>query len=135
MSRQPSFALRQMAVHVAALRSSQGASERTWSRLSRRSLAIRNRLSAHKKRQLLNVQSNWQLLYSARAVDADAAQHPKKKCRPDWMAPELRGRDGPPSLAEPRETDQAVESSSSTGSDSSSSSSESECPQVSDDEE
>ena len=122
---QPSFPLKCMARHLAALRGSQGATERTWARLSLQTTAIRNSLLPGTKGQLLNIASNWKILYPN--LPCVQLQRPRKNRDFEYVVPDVQGRAGPAPMPEARDglRDEECPSSSSS---SSSSSSRSEAP-------
>ena len=124
---QPSFPLKCMARHLAALRGSQGATERTWARLSLQTTAVRNLLLPGTKGQLLNIASNWKILYPN--LPCVQLERPRKNRDFEYVVPDVQGRNGPAPMPEAREglRDEECPSSSSS---SSSSSSCSEAPDV-----
>ncbi|CAE7387760.1 GIP [Symbiodinium sp. CCMP2592] len=125
---QPSWFLRELGLHFAALAGSQGMSERTWATLSRQAQPIRARLIYPAKKRLLNIAANWKLLYP------DLAPMPpeRKRRRHDFEIPTLASRRAGPSEPAAEGPQRCDESSSSTSSSSSSSSSSSNVREIPD---
>ena len=123
---QPAYSLKLMARHLAALRGSQGATERTWARLSLQTTAIRISLLPGTKAQLLNIASNWKILYPSMS---QVQLEKRSKNRDFVIVPPVQGRAGPAAVPEAREIP-PDECPSSSDSSSSSSTSCSEAQEV-----
>ena len=60
---QPSHLLAELGLHLGTCAGSQGMSERSWARLSRQCVPIRANLTADTKAKLMQLATNWSLLY------------------------------------------------------------------------